>query len=166
MYIINKVRGNEKNYHLENVMLCLSYSILNKMKFTLALNDVLLIVIAIIFLYCIKWRGFRGQPLIIHSFLLNLSLSCIFPTYHLISTVMEPYFTWPSYFKFLMIVLKIVVWGYDQCAVIEPRIILISRIFLLQVLWMYIYLQQGWCLKVLYFVVASEFFSYIAREMQ
>lgn len=54
MYIINKVRGNEKNYHLENVMLCLSYSILNKMKFTLALNDVLLIVIAIIFLYCIK----------------------------------------------------------------------------------------------------------------
>lgn len=135
------------------------------MKFTLALNDVLLIKLPLYSFNCIKWRHFWGQPLIIHSCLLNLSLSCASPTYHLISTVMEFYFTCPSYFKFLMIVLKMVLRGYDQCAVIEPRIILISRIFLLQVLWMYIYIQQGWCWKILYFVVASEFFPCIAREM-
>lgn len=57
-----------------------------------------------------------------------------------------------------------VVRGYDQCAVIEPRIILISRIFLLQVLWMYIYIQQGWYWKILYFVMASEFFHTLQEK--
>lgn len=145
----------------------LTSSIICKMKITLGLNGVLLIKLVPLYSFnCIKWRYFWGQPLTTHFCMLNLSLSCIFPTYHLISTAMELYFICPSCFKFLMIVLKMVVRGYDQCAVVEPRIILISRIFLLQVLWMYIYIQQRWWWKVLYFLLASEFFSCIAREMQ
>lgn len=42
MYIINKAKGNEKDYCLENVKLIyVTYTILSKMKLILARNDVL-----------------------------------------------------------------------------------------------------------------------------